>query len=291
MNAAGKTYILHSSRSDEFKIVYFSDLHWMAKACAKREVLTQRDEIKNDPFTLCIGGGDYGEFIGFQDHKRFDPDAVDESVKVSDLARLGKKTYEDLRDHVFGPIKHKTLGLIKGNHEEQYMRRMQQADLHPWLCTELGVPDLGYSCFMDLVFIREPGYKTPLVTRELPRGISKSHHSETFRVFCHHGAGAAQTKGGKINRLVAFMRNFDADIYFMGHVHDQMGARITPLCADADCKKIRHRTKIGVISGSYLKTYALGVTSYGEQKGYEPVTLGAAWVKIKPDTRDLWGRV
>jgi hypothetical protein len=46
-----------------------------------------------------------------------------------------------------------------------------------------------------------------------------------------------------------------------------------------------------VISGSYLKTYAQGVTSYGEQKGYEPTTLGAAWVAIKPQTRDIWGRV
>ena len=67
--------------------------------------------------------------------------------------------------------------------------------------------------------------------------------------------------------------------------------RLTPLCADADCTKIRNRTRLGVVSGSYLKTYAQGVTSYGEQKGYEPVTLGAAWVKINPETREMWGRV
>lgn len=297
MNASGKRFIWHSSQKDEFKIVYFSDIHWLAKACAEHEVLKTRDEILNDPFTFWIGGGDYGEFIGFGDAKRFDPDAVSERVTVADLGRLGKRTYEGVRD-IFDPIKHKCLGLIVGNHEKQYMRRQQQEDLHGWLCTELSVPDLGYSCFMDLVFQQVRGapmnqWGPPALPALYHHSVPKKNHSgsETFRVWCHHGAGAAQTKGGKINRLTSFMRNFEADIFFMGHVHDQMGARLTPLIADEACTKLRNRTKVGVISGSYLKTYAQGVTSYGEQKGYEPTTLGAAWVAIKPQTRDIWGRV
>lgn len=293
MNAAGQRLIWHGSRTDEIKIVFFSDIHWMAKACAEKEVLKQRDAILNDPNTFWIGGGDYGEFIGFGDHKRFDPDAVAEHVKVSDLARLGRKTYEAIRD-LFKPIQHKCLGLIVGNHEKQYMRRQQQEDLHGWLCTELDVPDLGYSCFLDLVCCRVSSTFGPpqLAAKKPPRRGKNRHNStETFRIFCHHGAGAAQTKGGKINRLVAFMRSFEADIFFMGHVHDQMGARVSTLSANKDCTKITDITKLGVISGSYLKTYCQGVTTYGEQKGYSPVTLGAAWVKIKPSTRELWGRV
>jgi hypothetical protein len=133
----------------------------------------------------------------------------------------------------------------------------------------------------------------PLGPSLQPNSLPKSKHagSNTFRVWCHHGAGAAQTKGGKINRLVSFMRNFDADIFFMGHVHDQMGARIQVLTADNDCTRLRNRQKVGVISGSYLKTYDQGVTSYGEQKGYEPTTLGAAWVAIQPWHREIWGRI
>jgi predicted phosphodiesterase len=296
MEAAGKRFIWHGSQKDTFKLVYFSDIHWLAKACAEKEVLLTRDEILDNPFTFWIGGGDYGEFIGFGDAKRFDPDAVSEKVTVADLARLGKVTYTGIRD-LFAPIKHKCLGLIVGNHEKQYMRRLQQEDLHGWLCTELGVADLGYSCFLDVVFQQWRGRPHPSTNSGLPRletsSLPKANHagSETFRVWCHHGAGAAQTKGGKINRLTTFMRNFEADIFFMGHVHDQMGARLTPLIADADCTKIRHRTKLGIVSGSYLKTYAQGVTTYGEQKGYEPVTLGAAHVMIKPQSREIWGRV
>jgi hypothetical protein len=291
MQAAGKRYIWFRSRSDVFRLVYFSDIHWLAKACAEHEVLRQRDAILNDPFTFWIGGGDYGEFIGFGDAKRFDPDAVSDRVTVADLARLGKVTYTQIRD-LFAPIKHKCLGLIVGNHEKQYMRRLQQEDLHGWLCTELGVQDLGYSCFLDLVF-QQTSQNLGSLPRLETRSVLKKYHqgSETFRVWCHHGAGAAQTKGGKINRLTTFMRNFDADMFFMGHVHDQMGARLQVLTADSECRRIRNREKIGVVSGSYLKTYAQGVTSYGEQKGYEPTTLGAAWISVKPRTRELWGRI
>jgi hypothetical protein len=295
MNAAGKKYIWHKSATDVFNLVYFSDIHWFARAYAEKEVLKTRDEILKNPFTFWIGGGDYGDFVGFGDTKRFDPEAVAERVSVKDLGSLGKKTYESLYKDVFEPIKHKCLGLLIGNHEKQYMRRQQQEDLHGWLCTKMDVENLGYSCFVDIVFqqvrnMDASDWTAPSIHR---CSLSKANHagSETFRVWCHHGAGAAQTKGGKINRLTTFMRNFEADIFFMGHVHDQMGARLTPLIADSSCKHIRHRTKLGVISGSYLKTYAQDVTTYGEQKGYEPVTLGAARVRIKPQTREMWGRV
>jgi hypothetical protein len=290
MQAAGKMYIWHSSRSDTFKLVYFSDIHWLAQACAEKEVMRTVQEIIADPHTFWIGGGDYGEFIGFGDAKRFDPDAISERVSVKDLGRLGKKTYEGVRD-LFDPIKDKCLGLIVGNHEKQYMRRQQQEDLHGWLCTELGVADLGYSCLMDVVFCRASKLTKVPVLRATAPPRSAGHANQSFRVWCHHGAGAAQTKGGKINRLSSFMRNFDADIFFMGHVHDQMGCRLQVLKADADCVKLRNREKIGVVSGSYLKTYAQDIISYGEQKGYEPTTLGAAHVMIKPDTREVWGRV
>lgn len=293
MQAAGQRFIWHPSRKDVFRIVYMSDLHLLAKACAEHDIIRQRDAILNDPYTFWIGGGDYGEFIGFGDAKRFDPDAVDEKVKVADLAQLGKVTYTKVRD-LFMPIRDKCLGMIVGNHEKQYMRRLQQEDLHGWLCSELGVPNLGYSCFMDVIFCRTTGQSiVPRFADSIPPRRGKIRHSgsSSFRIWCHHGAGAAQTKGGKINRLVSFMRHFDADIFFMGHVHDQMGARIQVLTADSKCEKLQNREKIGVISGSYLKTYAQGVTSYGEQKGYEPTTLGAAWVSIRPATRELWGRI
>ncbi|KKK44297.1 hypothetical protein LCGC14_3167350, partial [marine sediment metagenome] len=113
----------------------------------------------------------------------------------------------------------------------------------------------------------------------------------SFRFYLHHGAGAAQTSGGKINRLEDFMKKNRADIYMIGHVHDKMARRQQPIGANASCNKLVHKNRIGVISGSYLKTYQQGSIGYGEQKGYAPVSLGAAWVRINPEARELTAEV
>ena len=132
------------------------------------------------------------------------------------------------------------------------------------------------------------GKKPKLLEKSPPQGNSKS---QKFRFFVHHGAGFAVTPGGKLNRLIRFMNYFDADIFMLGHVHDQIGRREVSIGANADCSKLVTRTKLGVISGSYLKTYEEGVTTYGEQRGYSPTVLGSAVVTIVPDKRTVRGEI
>jgi hypothetical protein len=111
--------------------------------------------------------------------------------------------------------------------------------------------------------------------------------TNVFRVFVHHGAGYAVTPGGKVNKLIAARNAFTADIYFLGHVHDQMARREPTLGANLDCTKIEQKQRLGLISGSYLRTYKQGSISYGEQKMYRPTTLGAAVALNKPFTREM----
>lgn len=284
MIAAGKRFITHPSRTDEIRIWNLSDLHLMSKACSEDAIRRDVQEIRDDPHSFFLGGGDYCDFIGYSD-KRFDPDSVADWVSVSDLGRLGEVGMRRIRD-LFEPIKHKCLGLLMGNHEKQYALRTDHENLHGWLCTELGVPDLGYCCFMDIVFRRQKGQ--PTLSLSAPPG---KHTSQTFRIFAHHGAGYAQTPGGKLNRLIQFMHSFDADVYFCGHVHDQVGRRQIMLTADSSCGKLTQRERLGVISGSYLRTYAQNTCTYGEQRGYAPVSLGAAWVAIHPETGKMRGEI
>ncbi|MBE3117545.1 MAG: metallophosphoesterase, partial [Candidatus Atribacteria bacterium] len=289
-----------SDPDTQITILYFSDIHWMAKACAEKEVRRTIDRILTDPNCFWIGGGDYSECIGHQDSKRFHPDAVAEWVKLSDLGCLGEKAFKHV-GNLFKPIIHKCLGLILGNHEAAHMKYTTQAGLFDGMCRRLsgerdaddgGPPhsrlDLSYSALMDLYLVPR-GKGAPALSWESPKNIRGVPVKK--RIFCHHGAGYAMTKGGKINRLIRFMDYFDADIYMLGHVHDDLGVRITPLCANEDCTHITNRTKLGVISGSYLKTYAQDVTTYGEQRGYEPVSLGAAWVRIDARTGEMEGRI
>lgn len=288
MEAAGKRFIWHGSVSDVFRIWNLADLHLGAKGCAEGDLLKDIQEIGTDPFSFWIGGGDYCEFIGYAD-KRFDPDAVAAWISVKDLGDLGRKCMERVRN-LFYPIRHKCLGLLIGNHELKYELHTEQESLHHWLCQELGAPYLGYCCFFDLHFCRVGAIqKAPVLKNRRPprRGELRHHDSAVFRVFAHHGAGYATTPGGKLNKLINAMNSFDADLYFLGHVHDHTARKEPTIGADRDCAKITQRIRLGMISGSYLKTYNQGSCSYGEQKMYRPTSLGAAVARICPETRRI----
>ena len=284
METGGKSYIYYPSRTNVIEIWNLSDLHLMSKSCAEEEIREDVEEIRANPYAFWFGGGDYADFISVTD-KRFDPDAVSPKVSVADLGNLGNKGMELARD-IFKPIKHKCLGLLFGNHEAVYMISKEQTHLHAWLCTELGVPNLGYCALFDVGFSRVPGCKP-----HLSRSGKGNINVWAVRMFAHHGAGFSTTPAGKLNRLLQFMDSFRADVYWCGHVHDQKGQRISSLGANAECTTVKAFTRLGVISGGYLKTYQQGVTSYGEMKGYRPTVLGAAKVEFYPDKQTFKGEI
>jgi len=254
----------------------------MAKGCAEADLRRDLQEIADDPNSFWLGGGDYCDFIGYHDGKRFDPDVVAEWVSVADLGRLGRLGFEQILG-LARPVRHKCLGMLLGNHELKYAIATEQQDIHGQLCADLDVPNLAFSAFFDLVFCQTPSVKSPVLMREPPQS-GRPPARPTVRVFAHHRAGYAQTPGGKLNKLIQFMQSFDADLYFVGHVHDRVARREPALVANADCTKICERQRLGMISGSYLKTYTQGSTSYGEQRGYRPTALGAAVARITPAT-------
>lgn len=288
MEAGGKRHIIHRSRSDQFRIWNIADIHLGNAAVAKDRLHKDIKEIANDPFSFWFGGGDYGEFISPAD-KRWDAGCVSKDYRIRDLGSWGSVIMAGVAD-LLRPIKHKCLGMLYGNHEDKHMKLKECDNLHGWLCTELGAQDLGYSCLIDVTFLRLKGPDDPIL---LPKGTPPPRVGSysSFRFFLHHGAGAAQTPGGKMNRLVQFMQDHRADVYMVGHCHDQIGKRITELCADATCSSIQSADRVGVMTGSYLRTYAQGVTTYGEIRGYRPVPLGARFVTIDPETRDIRAEV
>ena len=287
MEAAGKRYIIYRSKSDIITLHNITDIHWLSKGCAEKRVRADVKAIAEDPYSFWVGGGDYCDYIGYHDQKRFDPDAVADWIPISKLGQLGAYGREQIKK-LFWPIRHKCLGLLFGNHERKYEVLQEQQDGHAWLCTELGVPNLGYSCLMDLVFVRQ--HKRRTIQLVSANEVSESGDHDAFRLFLHHGAGFAQTKGGKLNRLKQFMDSFVADVFMVGHVHDKTGTDVTMIGGDRACKELMDVVKVGVISGGYLRTYAPGVTTYGEQRGYAPTTLGTAWVQFRPFKHQILGR-
>jgi len=259
------------------------------RACAIEKFKKDVREIKKDPYSFWIGIGDMADFISPKD-PRFDASCIDDKMlKASEMGSMGYQLIRQVRD-IVKPVAHKCLGMGTGNHEYRYMREQDQQQLHHWLCTSLQVPDLEYSSFMDLSFVKIKGRGKPeLKPISWSRfKASKTHNLsnvQTFRLFTHHGAGSANTPGGKLNRLKQFMNGFDADIYAIAHVHGQTVLVDTTIAADATCKNLVDKVKIGIITGAYFRTYNQGATTYAEIKGYMPSTLGAVQLTIQPARR------
>lgn len=264
MVPGGEHILTNVAWSRPYRLWPLGDIHWGAKACAEKDVDKTIERIKSDPRSLWLGMGDYWDLIAMRDERRWDPGSISEKHQTAYFKGLGKQMIAYAVEK-FAPIKNKCLGLLQGNHEFAFSRNHDQ-DMIGALAENLEVPVLGYSCFKDLVL---------------------TGHGKTMRIriMAHHGAGWARTIGGKINRLKEIVKNNDADIIFMGHVHMSADLPVVCLGTNKNCTSLTALTKLGVISGTYLRTYSEseeGESSYGERAGYEPVPLGSPCVVFEP---------
>ena len=284
---AGRThYIVHPSRTDEITIYNVADIHLGVKACDKRKLREDVTRIKEDPSAFWFGGGDYADYVSPTD-KRWSAGEIDPEITVADLSRLGHRQ-ADMVLAELKPIANKCIGMLLGNHEAKYVSSKEQTDLHGWLCKEMGVPNFGYCAIFDTVFIRKPAIKRPMLLRS-STGQDGSRWS--IRHLAHHGFGGAVTPGGKLNTLIKAMNSFNADVYWLGHVHESKAQRLVRIGADSDCSNLTHQEQLGVITGSYLRTYHQGSCGYGETKGYAPAPLGCTGVTFKPEKGSFWSKV
>jgi hypothetical protein len=286
MQCGGVRYIQYPSRRDKIRLWLLSDLHNGNASSSIKKFKQDVDHIRKDPSSFALLGGDMCDFINFSD-PRFDAGSVRSDITVQNFKEHGKFLMAEVRD-MLRPIQHKIIASCYGNHEATYQKKAEN-DLHAWLCAELMCTNLQYGGLFDLLMARTPS--RPLSLSPIgTMGTAVRGDCYKLRIFLYHGAGAAATAGGKFNRLIKTM-GIDADLIFMGHVHDQIARRQSLLGADTTCKNLVYKTKLGVVSGSYLATYSEKTVGYGEMKGYDPTTLGAAKVTIVPQTREFWGDV
>ena len=246
------------------------DIHWGAKGCDKERVKETIERIRANPRAIWIGMGDYFDMITLHD-KRIDPEALDgKLIDLDDLNRLADKMV-DIGIVAFLPIKAKCIGLLAGNHETKTTAGVSHAVRR--LAEDLNVPYLGYCTFVDILWLNT--------------GTKEEHR---MRIGGHHGAGAARTKGGKVNRVEAYTYDMDADMLLYGHIHARFDDEVVELGANADCTKLVEHRKIAVATGTFLRTYHAdenGASSYGERAQYRPTPLGAPCISIVPETGEV----
>jgi hypothetical protein len=207
--------------------------------------------------------GDLGGFIA-SDDKRWEPEAVAEGLSVRDLSDWGSLLVDRCVDVAQG-IRGQVIGSLAGNHELTYSHRHHVA-IADQIAAGIGCPSLGYVALITLRF-------------------ACASHERSLRVLATHGSGAAATPGGKLNRLLRTMAIADVDLALMGHVHACMSA--TALSLRQDGSAIHERSTLGVITGTYLRTYSEGHSGYGERAGYQPTTIGHPVITIVPSTLSM----
>lgn len=268
MEASGTITVPVESLDEYWRLYPLGDVHMGNRGCHLRLFRQNVETIAEDERCGVILMGDQIDAIGPSD-PRFDASVLDDrSMTLSDLAAIGEALYGSFVTEV-EPIRSRILVALMGNHEQKLMVHHNQAWLHSHFCRDIDAINGGMSGLFDLLF-RDPAGKTA-----------------RFRIYAHHGSGAAATPGGKMNRLVKFMDMADADIFLVGHVHEQLDHVRTRITANRTCTKLGHRDEVGVLTGTYLRTYTQGVCGYGERAGYHPTSVGSPVIEIVPSTRQV----
>ena len=258
--------IIQHKRPDTFDLYPLGDIHAGSIHCSEKRIRAKVEEIKSKKNALWIGMGDYADCITTND-KRWNAYGLADWVLQDDIIDSQRTWLREL----LKPIKGKCLGLLTGNHEETIHDRHQDA-ITRHLCEDLEVDYLSYTCFVDLMFERDTSKRL-------------------YQIFAWHGAGAAQSDGGKLMRLMKLVNEVQADIYLMGHLHDIIAKPPHRLrCVNGRVKSI---PLVATMTGSWLTAYTqpksdikMGV-SYAEKKGYVPNRIGCPVIHINPDKETI----
>ncbi len=248
-------------RTDVFHLYPLGDIHIGSSHCAESAIEKKVAEIKSQKNALWIGMGDYMECI-LKNDKRFDIGGLAPWVQKDDIAESQRKRTVKL----LKPIADKCLGLLTGNHEETLHMR-GEGDITRHLCSDLGVPYASAAAFFKLIF---------------ERGTA----SYQFTVHAWHGAGGAQSDGGRLMRLMSLVNDVQADIYFMGHLHAIVKHTPERLVCE---RRIKSKRLVALMTGSWMTTYTQPKSGehmnsgYGEMKGYKPSRIGCPVVHLWPD--------
>ena len=278
MEPSGFRIVRYSRKAAEFSIWDISDIHWTNRGISKSHLYRDLEKVRKDTYSLFFQGGDYADWISPND-KRFDPEAYDPSIKVNDLTKLSAIVAEQIIS-LFHPIRQKCLGFLIGNHEFTHMTRNSEKYIHDVICSRLKAPNMLFSGWAPIYFVHDKTVKGVHVEK-FPKVIPR-YYEACLTTVIHHGAGAANTAGGKINRLKTLVDMVEADLVMMGHVHEQFAKSFTRMTTNETGTDISSHTTMGMITGSYLRAYVPEFTSYAEVKMYQPTTLGASRARYIP---------
>ena len=267
---------LRNKLPDDFVLLLIGDLH-IGNNAVDIELLNRYIKYVIDhPEVYVSLGGDQIEAIVPTD-KRFDLDCVDGTYNKADVQ--AKKVVE-----LFEPIKDRVLWILDGNHEDKIKNTL---NVSAYIADKLGIKygtttikaDFGIFKVLDwhgrgscnsVVDDEVQAYNNE--AKSVKRKLRRICHDCEFN-FMHHIHKIRRWEPKSYLRVVDDGRNIRD-----GYINLNVIPRI-PL--DNGLYYINDKDRYYASSGSVLRTYVLGHSTYSEKAGYETTDLGFVYLEVK----------
>jgi hypothetical protein len=265
----------------EVYLVYLTDTHVGARACAEELLQSDVAKIAEHPNTYWIHGGDTIECIANVGDKRYDERTIAPWMYGKrDVIKTQVKRFLKM----FKPIARKNLGLVKGNHEqaaEKYYGRDVYEDIVSAMAKASGrkTPELelGYQGFVWLRFVDK----------------ENGNLIWEWKLYCNHGYGGGRLPGGHALALGRALGDYEnIDFVAMGHRHVRVYVDKS-LASPAEDGTVNLNLRQALFVPSYLNAYVevssknRPVDTYPESLGLPPQHLGSVPIRINPFTKEV----
>lgn len=227
----------------KLEILHMTDVQWGHVRCKHDRVKEFINWVLAEPWRFVVFGGD-----------------MVDAYRIGSPGEPWENTFNPQKQiyqfcSVFAPLAHRVLGFVGGNHERR--ANIAFGDLGTLLATLLRIPYSGGKQFVDVHF----GDHKP------------------FKIELWHGKGASITKGSKMNMLQAAMTKSDAQMVFVGHLHEPLSTFDWKISRDTNNFKIKMMKQGGAMSSSFLEYWS----SYAEMMNLSPCDTMMAVVTLDPD--------
>lgn len=232
------------SEYDNINIVPFADWHKDDPRCNQKYIEHTVKRIASDERTFAIANGDLVNM------------ALRSSISDIYGNRLSPQEQLDWIIDTLRPIKDKILCYDDGNHEG---RIYKEVGINPakYVTNALGIPE-RCSDGSSLVFVS---------FGEQNRRKSEGRKM-TYSIYAKHGKSGGKKEGSKVNALIDYADNVDADCYIMSHVHMPFQTALNYFRVNPSNRSVNEVSKMFVSTNA-----ALEFGGYGEVGGFRPSTI------------------
>lgn len=225
----------------DIDILYLADFHIGDPHSDYKVIRAALDRVLNDENTYCILGGDLMNCA----IKSSISDSYDEALTPQQELEQCIKLFQPLAE------KGKILGILGGNHEARIWKT-DGIDMTRMLAMQLNLLDR---------------YTEATLTMLIKTGLGYKKRPICYSLYCTHGSGGGRRLGSKINRLIDYANVIDVDVYFCGHTHSPLMAKLGAMRIVPQNGTVVNTEKLFVNTAA-----ALSYGGYGEVQGYTPTS-------------------